>query len=150
MSSAVGAIEDDEWGRGAVSVRCVLLRERGLCGVIVGVVDAEKMRIRVILVFVASHGLYFCHGVVDTIYVAVFTREEVACREFVYTDKLETAVAGWAQTLNPLSHKRVDGHPPRGVESFAKLLMVPSAVNSAAATGNMSDRRLERSVKSRI
>ena len=47
-----------------------------------------KVCIRVILVFVASHGQYFCHGVVDTIYVAVFTREEVACRELMYTDKL--------------------------------------------------------------
>ena len=38
------------------------------------------------LVFVANHGLYFCHGVVDTFDAAVTTRGVGACREFVYTE----------------------------------------------------------------
>ena len=55
MSSAVEAIELGDGGV-AVSVRCVFHWERGLCGVIVGVVDVGRVCIRVILVFVASHG----------------------------------------------------------------------------------------------
>ena len=39
------------------------------------------------LVFVASHGLNFCHGVVDTLDAAVTTRGLRACREFMYIDK---------------------------------------------------------------
>ena len=45
------------------------------------------MCIPVMLVFGANHGLYFCHGVVDTFDAAVTTRGVVACCEFVHTDK---------------------------------------------------------------
>ena len=38
------------------------------------------------LVFVANHGLYFCHGVIDTFDAAVTTRGVSACREFVHTE----------------------------------------------------------------
>ena len=46
----------------------------------------ENVRIPVMLVFVADHGLYFCHGVVDTFDAAVTTRGVGACREFVCTE----------------------------------------------------------------
>ena len=45
------------------------------------------MCIPVTLMFVADHGKYFCHGVVDTFDAAVATRGVGAYREFVYTDK---------------------------------------------------------------
>ena len=54
--------------------------------VIVGVFDVEKVCIPVMLLFVTNHGLYFCHGVVDTFYATVTTRGVGACREFVYTE----------------------------------------------------------------
>ena len=44
------------------------------------------MCIPVMLVFVANHGSFFCHGVVDTFDAAVTAREVGACREFVYTE----------------------------------------------------------------
>ena len=36
--------------------------------------------------FVANHGYYFCHGVVDTFDAAVTTRRVGACRKCVYTE----------------------------------------------------------------
>ena len=54
--------------------------------VIVGVFDMGKVCTSVILVFVANHGQYFCHGVVDTFDAAVTTRGVGAYREFVYTE----------------------------------------------------------------
>ena len=46
----------------------------------------EKVCILVMLVFVANHGLYFCHGVVDTFDTAVTSRGVAAFREFVDTE----------------------------------------------------------------
>ena len=45
-----------------------------------------KVCIPVMLVFVANHDLYFCHGVVNTFDATVTTRGVGACREFVYTE----------------------------------------------------------------
>ena len=59
---------------------------RRASGVITGVFDVEKMFIPVMLVFVANHGLHFCHGVVNTFDAAVTTRGVGAYREFVYTE----------------------------------------------------------------
>ena len=44
----------------------------------------------------------------------------------------------------------MDGHPHRGMKRFARVFVVPSAVNSAVVTANMSARRLRRSVKRRM
>ena len=44
------------------------------------------------MVFVAKHGLYFCHGVVDTFDAAVTTRRVGACREFVLRKASEARV----------------------------------------------------------
>ena len=38
-----------------------------------------------------------------------------------------------------MSDRRVDGHLQRGMKWFTKMLAVPSAVNSAAVTANMSE-----------
>ena len=38
------------------------------------------------LVFVANHGLFFCHDMVDTFDAAVTARGVGACRKFVYTE----------------------------------------------------------------
>ena len=120
-------------------------------GDIVGVFDVGKVCIPVILMFVANHGLYFGHGVVDTCDAAVTTRGVGACREFVYTEKfLNTPFADWAQTWSPLSDRRVDGHPQRRIKRLTKLLAVSSAINSADVTVNTSARRLKRSVKRRM
>ena len=59
---------------------------RRASGVIVGVFDGENVCIPVILSFVPHHGLYFCHGVVDTFNTAVTTQGVGACCEFVYTE----------------------------------------------------------------
>ena len=56
-------------------------------GIFTGVFDVGNVCIPVILVFVANHGWYFCHSVVDTFDAAVTTRGVDACREFVYTGK---------------------------------------------------------------
>ena len=47
---------------------------RRASGVIVGVFDVQKVCIPVMLMFVPNHGLYFCHGVVNTFDAAVTTR----------------------------------------------------------------------------
>ena len=59
---------------------------RRASGLIVGVYDVEKVCIPVISMFVANHGLYFCHGVVDKFDAAVTTQGVGACREFVYIE----------------------------------------------------------------
>ena len=59
---------------------------RRVSGVFVGVFDVERVCIPVVLVFVAHHGLYFCHGVVDTFDAAVATGGVGACQEFVYIE----------------------------------------------------------------
>ena len=57
-------------------------------------------------------------------------------------------VACWVQTWSRLSDKKVDVYPQKGIKSFTKLLAVPSAINSAEVTANMSARQLiKRSVK---
>ena len=59
---------------------------RRAIGVIVGVLDVEKVCIPVMLVFVANQSLYFCHVVVDTFDAIATTRRVGACRESVYTE----------------------------------------------------------------
>ena len=44
----------------------------------------------------------------------------------------------------------MDGHPHRGMKRFTRMFAVPSAVNSAVVTANLSARRLKRSVKRRM
>ena len=44
----------------------------------------------------------------------------------------------------------MDGHPHRGMKRFTRMFAVPSAVNSAVVTANMSARRLKQFVKRRI
>ena len=61
---------------------------------------------------------------------------------------LYTAVAKRAQNGGPLSDRRVDGHPHRGMKWFTRMFAVPSA--SAVVTANISARRLKRSVKRRM
>ena len=88
MGSTVGAIEDGEGGEREASDVYFIGSEVCLraSGVIVGIFDAENVCIPVMLVFVANHGLYFCHGVVDTFDAAVTTRGVDAYREFVCTE----------------------------------------------------------------
>ena len=43
----------------------------------------------------------------------------------------------------------VRGHPYKGMYWVTRILAVPCGVNSTAVTGNMSARRLKRSVNSR-
>ena len=59
-------------------------------------------------------------------------------------------VASCSQNWSPLLDKRVEGHPQKGIKRFTKMLAVPSAVNSAAVTANISARRRKRSVKKRM
>ena len=70
---------------------------RRASGVIVGVFNVENVCIPVVLVFIANHGLYFCHGVVDTFDAAVTTREVGACSKFVYTEEkgMYPSYVGW-------------------------------------------------------
>ena len=44
----------------------------------------------------------------------------------------------------------MDGHPYRGMKRFTRMFAVPSAVNSAVVTANMSARRLKGSVNRRM
>ena len=44
----------------------------------------------------------------------------------------------------------MDGHPRSGMKRFTKMFAVPSAVNSAVVTANMSARRLKRCVERRM
>ena len=63
---------------------------------------------------------------------------------------LYTAVASRAQNWGPLSDRRVDGHLHKEMKRFTRMFAVPSAVNSAVMTANVSARRLRRSVKRRM
>ena len=69
---------------------------------------------------------------------------------FCIPSNLYTAVSSLAQNYGPLSDRRVDGYLHRGMKRFTRMFAVPSAVNSAVVTVNMSARRLKRSVKRRI
>ena len=73
-----------------------------------------------------------------------------ACREFVYTQEFVDGCHSCAQNWSPLSDRRVDGHSQRGMQRFTKILAVPSVVNSAAVTVNISARRLKQAVKWRM
>ena len=44
----------------------------------------------------------------------------------------------------------MDGHRHKGMKWFTRMFALPSAVNSAVVTTNMSARRLKRSVKRRM
>ena len=63
---------------------------------------------------------------------------------------LYTVVASRAQNWGPLSDRRVDGHPHKRMKGLTRMFVVPSVVNSAVVTANMSARRLKRSVKRRM
>ena len=63
---------------------------------------------------------------------------------------LYTACERCEQYWRPLSENMLRGHPQRGIYRLMSMLAVPSAVNSAGMTANMSARRRKRSAKSRV
>lgn len=50
--------------------------------------DVGKVDVSVVLLFIADHGEQSCHSVVDKTDAAIPTRMMSACRDFVYTQKL--------------------------------------------------------------
>ena len=118
--------------------------------VIVGVFDVRMVCIPVFLVLVADHGQHLCHGVVYAFDTPVIARVVGACRDFVYAQEFVDGCRELCAELKSAVGQRVDGHPQRRIKRFTKMLAVPSVVNSAAVTANISARRLKRSVKSRM
>ena len=73
-----------------------------------------------------------------------------AYREFVYIEKFVSGCRKLGADLESLSDKGFDGYLQKEIKRFTKMLAVPSAVNTAPATANMSARRLKQSVKRRL
>ena len=105
MGSTVGAIEDgEEVARQASDV--YFIGSEACCrasGVLVGVFGVGNVCIPVMLAFVANHGLYFCHGVVDTFDAAVTTRGVRACRAFVYTEEKGVHLSHFGVRFKPMA-----------------------------------------------
>ena len=105
MGSTVGAIEDGE--EAARQAPDVNFTESETCcrasGVLIGVFGVENVCIPVMLAFVANHGLYFCHGVVDTFDAAVTTRGVGACRAFVYTEGEGVHLSHYGVRFKPMA-----------------------------------------------
>ena len=59
-------------------------------------------------------------------------------------------LVSFEKNWRPLSESMLRGHPQREMYRLMGMLVVPSAVNSAAVTAYMSAQRLKRSVNSKM
>ena len=108
------------------------------------------MDVPVDLVFVTDHGKNLCHGVVLSFDAVVSAGVVGAGREFVYAEQFIYRCWEQGAKLRSVIGQEGGRAPPERDVAVHQDIGVPSAVNSAAVTANMSARRLKRSVKRRM
>ena len=119
-------------------------------GVVVGVFDMKKVDVPVVLMFATNHGEHLCHCMVNAFDAAVTARVVGAGREFANAKKLIYGSCQLGTELRSIVGQEGGRESPDRDVRFTKTLAVPSAMNSAAVTANISARRLKRSAKRRI
>ena len=110
-----------------------------------------QMPVPIVLSLVDDHSEHFDHNVVYPLNVSAGVGMMGACSKLVHTQQLKYSLLKvGAELCSLLSESMVRGRPRKGMYCFTRILAVPSVVNSPAVTGNMSTRRLNRSVNSRM
>ena len=109
----------------------------------------RQVDVPIVLFSVDDHRQHLGHGVVDALDATVAVGMVGARRDFRMPRSLYTASDSLYQNCSPLSERRLDGHPQRGMHLLTRMSAVPSAMNSATEAACMSARRLNLSVKSK-
>ena len=114
--------------------------------IVVSELDVREPQIPVVLLLVDDHSQHLGHSVVHPLNASVAVRIIGACGKLGTPNSWYIACESLEQNCRPLSESMLRGHPHKGMYLLTRMLAVPSAVNSAAVTANISARRLKRLV----
>ena len=117
--------------------------------IVVGELHVCQLRIPIALAFFDYHSQHLGQCVVNALHTTITARMVGAGDDFWNTKMLIYNVRKLGAGREAVVLDDATWTPPKGNVPVIRMLAVPSAVNPAAVTANMSARRLKRSVKSK-